>query len=499
VLATLAERFLERARGHFRADRFTEAMMDLDRAEAGGVLKEEISELRGQVRTVASEVHRRDQSRRERVDAAQRRVESGSLEAGRRILEHADEKDPAVARARREVERRMTEVTRLVEQAEQLLTQDNLAAAADRVCRALALDGSNEAVSRVEARVCAQVCERARQALAEGRLSRAADELACLGSLGRKSPLCRELADALALARAASAAMSANDFAEARRQMMSLLRLVPRAAWAEESVEQLRKVEEVRMALATGPLGDRVRVEVRGPQGPRSPIVRAVDGLVPAKRPLDDTVIMPARSSEGAMQDRLLLLVDGGGSYLILRGGRAAIGRAAAEHPAEIPLISDVGERHANIERVDEDYFLFSAKEVEIGGRPTRHQLLRDGDRITLGRKAKLTFRMPSRRSPSAVLDLSDTTKMPHDVRRVVLFHQHLTIGDGPHAHVRCRHAGPSLLMVERNGELWVRQRNDGHVDTEARPLKLGEPVEIGGACLVLSPWRGASSGGIGV
>ncbi|MFQ5496053.1 MAG: hypothetical protein ACE5EX_11810, partial [Phycisphaerae bacterium] len=54
VLAALAERFLERARNHYRADRFTEALIDLDRAETGGVLKEDIAELRDHVRTVAA-------------------------------------------------------------------------------------------------------------------------------------------------------------------------------------------------------------------------------------------------------------------------------------------------------------------------------------------------------------------------------------------------------------------------------------------------------------
>lgn len=192
----------------------------------------------------------------------------------------------------------------------------------------------------------------------------------------------------------------------------------------------------------------------------------------------------------GTLPDRLLLLVDGGGSYLLLRSEHASLGRVVSDNPADVPVFSDVAERHANINRIDDDYFLFSAKEVEVGGRKTRHHLLRDGDRIVFGRKAKFTFRLPSRKSSTAVLDLSDTTKIPNDVRRVILFRHHATVGNGPNAHIRCQHAGTPLVLFERNGVLWLRQKSDGHVDTEAVRLPLGEPIEFAGISLVLEPWQ---------
>ena len=103
----LTERFIERARNHFRADRFTEALMDLDRAEAGEVKKEEIAELRGYVRTVMAEQQRRNQSRAGRVDAARKRIEGGSLAAGRRILEQTGDNDLDVRQLRRAVDERV--------------------------------------------------------------------------------------------------------------------------------------------------------------------------------------------------------------------------------------------------------------------------------------------------------------------------------------------------------------------------------------------------------
>lgn len=493
VLSALTKRFVERARGHFRADRFTEALMDLDRAAAGGVMQEEIAELRQHIQTVAAEQRRRDQSRCERIEAAKQRIEDGSLAGGQRILKRAGERDADAERLRRVIDERAENAEGIAEQAETLITQGQLAAAAKRLRRAMSIDAHNASAARVERRLCDQVLQNARDALTEGKLSRASDELACLGSLGNALPARKELADLLATALEASRCVQNGLYRQAVRHAMSLSRLLPRAKWVHTAVQQLRQMNDIVTTLSAGPLGNHITV-------PASPLPqrgveqcgadRAQDGPAPPANS-DDTVALPrAPYIAGGLPDRLLLLVDGGGSYLLLRSPQAAIGRVVSRNPADVPIFGDVAERHANVTRVDDDYFLFSAKEVEIGGKKTRHQLLRDGDRIVLGRKAKMTFRLPTRKSPTAVLDLSDTTKMPNDVRRVILFHQHAMVGAGPNAHIRCRHAGTPVVLFERGGALWMRRKNDGHVDTEPVRLTLGEPIEIAGISLVLEPWR---------
>lgn len=499
VLAALTERFLERARDHFRSDRFTEALMDLDRAAASGVGQGEVAELRKNVQTVMAEHQRRDQSRRDRIDQARRRIEGGSLVAGRKLLAQAGEDDHDADQLRRAAEQRADDAADIVDQVRRLMEQGQLATAAKRICRAKALDPHNEAVSRVAAQLCNLVLDNAGVALRDGKLSRASDELACLGELGDKLPIKRELADVIAIARDAARCIGTGRFADARRHAMSLNRLLPDAQWVRAIVDQLGQVGEIQTALAAGPLGDRVIVsETDRAKRPRRRIEggAGADRVVLSHEPklassLDDTVALPAiGGADTELPDRLLLLVDGGGSYLILRSPQASVGRAASNCPADVAIFADVAERHANITRVDDDYFLFSAKNVEVGGRKTKHQLLRDGDRIVLGRKAKLTFRLPTRKSPSAALDLSDTTKMPNDVRRVILFHQHATVGAGAGAHIRCRHAGTPLVLFERSGALYLRRKNDGHVDTEPVRLRFGEPIEIGDVSLVLEPWH---------
>ena len=499
VLSALAKRFIERARAHFRADRYADALVDLDRAQSGGVLQVEISELRQNVEAVAAESRRRENVRRDRVETARRRIQGGSLAAGRQILEEASSADHDAHHLRGEVERRADEARRIAEQAEQLLHQGQIAKAAKRLCRARAIDAHDDAVVRLESAICHRAVNEARCALVAGNIRRAAQELESLGDLGADLPALGEVSEMVRIARRAARAMRAGDDANARSQATALGRLLPEAKWIADALEQLRRMDEVRTALSAGPLGvaslepeDADAVTAREPVANVHPAPARPNRSPHVRRDSSEaaTIALPNPGVAGSLPTRMLLLVDGGGSYLLLRGARASIGRVAADDPADVPVYSDIAQRHAHIERVDDDYFLFAAKSVEVGGRKVMDHLLRDGDRVVLGRKAKLTFRAPTRRSATAVIDLSDTTKMPHDVRRVVLFDRHATLGDGAHAHIRCRHAGPPLVVFERDGELWVRQRSDGHVDTQEQPLRFGQPVEIGGAGLVIQPWR---------
>lgn len=496
VLAGLTERFLARAREHFRADRFDEALADVAKAEAGGVQVDRVAELRDQICAVAAEETRREDERRRHRAAAMRRVADGSLAAGRRIMEAASQRDLDAEAVRRDLDRRGEDVHEAVGQAERLIDDGRLAAAADRLERARSIDRHDARLVGVERRLCDVVFERVRNAITQGRLRRASAELACLRAIGKDLPARRELMDMLSAAGAAARDVRAARYGDARRHALTLGRLVPGAAWVGKVIEQLERMDDLRAELCGGPLGE--EVDGDGPRAVSGDVGAGGAGRVRRADALADTVAIPGGTrSPGSLPDRLLLLIDGGGSYLLQLGDRTSIGRAAAARLADVPVFSDLAERHADIARVDDDYFLYSRHDVEAGGRSGKQHLLRDGVRVTLGRKAKFTFKKPSRKSSTAVLDLSDTTKMPNDVRRVVLFARHATIGTGPTAHMTCRHATPPLILFARGGSLWVRLKNDGHVDMEAYELRMGAPTEVGGVTMVLEPWtvRGPGSG----
>ena len=172
VLQELTDKFLDRARGHFRAERCAEALIDLDRAAQGGTKGEEIAELRAQVHAVATELQRQQVSRDERLHKAKRRVEDGSLAAGRKMLDRASGSDHAARELLQNIEDRAKDVAESVESAERFLADGQFGSAARRVRRAKSLDANSEDVARVETVLCTTVVERSREAILKGRLGR---------------------------------------------------------------------------------------------------------------------------------------------------------------------------------------------------------------------------------------------------------------------------------------------------------------------------------------
>ena len=480
VLKDLSERLIERAREHFAEERFAEALADLDKAEAGGVQRDRIAELRQNIRIVANEVNRQQHSRRRRLDEARQRMEAGSLKAGRDLLAGAGEHDLEAKALEADIVERERQAVEGFAQIEKMIKGRQIVAALERFRKVKRLSPHVPEALAIESTLCSAVVGNARSALEAGRINRAAEELAALGDLGRSSPARRDVEDLIGVAQSASQALDRGDFESARRHVMRLQGLGFNPGWVKQSVKQLQDVDELVTSLHGGPLGENAK---------RRPPVKAAPAI--ARTPsLDETVVLTDRTPGAeTLPSRLLVLVDGGGSYLLVRKDRITIGRAMSQNPADVPIRSDLAERHAEIARAEDDYFLFSPRDVEIDGRSTRHHLLRHGNRVTLARNARFTFRMPHRQSPSGVLEMSSSTHMPNDVRRVVLFRQTAMMGFGKNVHIMCNTAVHDLILFERSGRLWVRPQRNGRIDTEATPVELGTQTELFNISFIVEPW----------
>ncbi len=477
--ARLAEAFIDRAREHYRADRFTEAFLALGKADRCDGSPEKIDELRKQVAAVADEVSRQRTERRHQVELAKHRIHAGSLAAGRRILENAPEGEEEFDQLKRELESREKRGAELLAQAKKRFADGQLGAAIDRLARSRKINAHDEGAIQLERDIVAAVIKEARSALVEGRLAQMRHDLDLLNPLESGQAAKRELAECLNLAQSASRALQVSDFDETRRLTQRLATLCPQAKWTKRAIDLLVKVDENLLQLGSGPLGDFNMKALEN--------TVAVPANVRAQQhAMAETIGVNPGSPVSRSLESLHLLVDGGGSYLILRDAHASIGRAASNDPAQIPIFSDLGERHAEIARVEDDYFLMSPHEVEIGGRRGRQQLLRDGDRVVLARRAKFTFRLPNRRSGSALLDISDTTKMPNDVRNVILMRDTVMMGGGQSNHVVCPGQGANLILFERGGGLWVRGMGRHE---PASAVELGSPQEISGISFTIQPW----------
>jgi len=499
ILGSLGRRFVERAREHYRAERFTEALLDIGRAQQCGGVQREADELREQVVTVADEVARQSTERRNQLNQARMRIQRGSIAAGRQLLEQLDAHDPAARKLNDKLDAQHKAAKSLIEQAESSIKQNRLDRAAARLVEAVKLDAHDAKLVELEQKLCDLVTRDARAAFDGGSLDRVRRLIDSLQTLGAHHAGRAEIVEMLRLADEAAIKLADGHFEEALTRTNRLMRLAPRNAWVKQAAQELARLDAALLALRSGPLGEAPADARIAGASPKINAKRAITG--------DQTMTMAMRrpnkaepktpGSATTLPSRMLMLIDGGGSFLLLTGHRVSVGRAASGNPADIAIYSDLSERHADIMRVDEDYFLLSPHDVEVAGRRTRHQLLRDGDRVVLSRRAKFAFHLPDRKSASARIDLSDSTRLPHDVRRVVLFQRTAMMGMGAGYHIECRAAAGGLVLFERAGGLCVRGR--GGAGAEARSVELGESVEIDGVSFVVKEWTTPTSGVEGI
>jgi len=488
LLRELTPKLIERAESHLAADRFAEALGDLAKAEAGGVMQERIAQLRRNVRLLAEALQSKQKERRDRVEAVREHLKVGTLEQGRRILEQASMTDDAARRIQEELSRRMNESKQAYDRVASLLAADQWHAAAEAFARAKAIQADAAAAAELETRLVEGLVQRCRDALKEGRMIHAQQEMKALTATGSAHAGRLEMEDNLRAAVSAGHAFSQGEYSKAREELARVSRRLGEPAWIQRTLDELRQTEDLLTSIHAGVLGEAASLASRTPSSGTGHGPGFADTLPIPARP----VKLPAANVPHG-DDRLLLLVDGGGSYLVIRKDRVSIGRAASTQPADVPLFSDLAEYHAEIARIEDDYFLFSPHDVEVDGFRGRQHLLRDGSRIVLGRRAKLTFRIPSRRSPSAVLDVSDSSKLPNDVRRVVLFKDSALIGHGPGSHMLCNSGGSELLLFERGGRFHIRPYQQA--GNPGISVELGTPMLVADSQFVLKPW--ASKAGI--
>jgi tetratricopeptide (TPR) repeat protein len=486
VLGRLAAAFLERAESHLDAQRFGEALLDLDRARDAGGDSGKIGEFRDRVRDQADRMQIKNRRRQERHAAARDQINRGSLYGAQAMLEPASDSDDHAKDLRDQAAARQRHADEVVGDARAFLKDGRLEPAIERCLRAKELDPRAPEVVKVESELCQQVLKQADAAMRDGRLDRASRDVALLGNLGERLPARLELEDVLACAREVSKAIGTGDVGQSVTLMQRLLRMAPNVKWIREAADQMDRAEAALRDIKGGPLG--LTAEIRMPQALAEAVTMSMPQPGRAKKAQGPPV---AKRVTGPLPSRLVLMVDGGGSFLILRKERVSIGRLGDNNGADLALLADLSNKHAEIARIEDDYFLFSTNDVSVNGRTVQQKLLADGDTIRLSRRAKLNFSVPSRRSNSAVLDLSEQVRTGDDVRRAVLFDKFAMLGPGSSCHMRVPLSANHFVVFEREGRLFIRPKGSGDGDSrhgadEAVELKLGQTIEIHGVSLVL-------------
>ncbi len=503
LLRKLVDPFLERGQDHLLSMRFTEALADFERAARCGHKTKKVAEWRKRAMDAMQDDQQVRHERDAAIAAARDRLAAGSLHNAADALAKAPDDDPDRAVIADEIARRSKRAEEALAAAKAALKDGQLAQAVARWRAAKALHSGLDGVHDMETKLVAHAVKLAAADFKDGRLERAEQQFHLLDDAGRTMPERIEMDEALRLAREAAKALSDDRYARASVLLGRLTQVGPKAAWIGDVRKHLSVLEDHRRALLEGPLGLISGHNVPSAVGakslsPAKPF-RGDATLPAAERPVAKPAMDHRRDAgatpprRGRLPRRLLLRIDGAGSFLLLRGDRIGIGRSGPGATADLPLVSDLSERQAEVIRAGEDYFVVSKSGVELAGRNVDHALLQDGDRIRLGNRIRLKFRRPSLKSTTAILDLGDGVRTTTDCRRVILWGGPLLMGGTRECHIRLSPSLGGAILMERNGQLCIKPMGPGG---QAVPVELGVQTELGELRLTAKPWSDESGGG---
>ncbi len=491
LLNKLAEALLTRGQNHLLNQRFTEALADFDRAGRCGHANEKVVEWRNRAVAASREAVAGRQSREAALAEAQARLAAGSLSGAQSALEAVKGVDAGRIQMQNAIVRQSDRAAEALEDAEEALKRDDLPTAVARLKAAIQLHCKMDGVADLEARLVSRVVREAMEAFRQGRLQRAEQQMTLLSDIGRDRPERVEAQNALQLARDAGKAVGDSRYAAAGVMLGRLAQADHMADWVVATRDQLNQLDDLRRSVLEGPLACFIS---RDAHRAVDPVHEHSMTLAPAQRPAAPPVLRAiSHPSPDQGHRRLMLRIDGVGSFLLLNSQRVSIGRAGAGATADLQLVSDLADRQAEIIRSGEDYFVAASGGVELAGRPVEHALLQSGDKVRLGHRVRLRFLRPSRKSAAAVLELGEGVRMASDCRRAILMGGPIIISPRRDSHIVTPPGSGDYVLMLRDGAVMLKSTGSSG---GATALALGAPLNVGDLRIGVQPVADGSSVG---
>lgn len=183
--------------------------------------------------------------------------------------------------------------------------------------------------------------------------------------------------------------------------------------------------------------------------------------------------------AEGSCE-RWKLWIDGVGAWLLFCGNSVVIGGSVqSAEAADLCLMAPISRRHASLLQKDDSWFFHPHQTSSVGGKlVTDERGLHSGDVIQLGDKVRLTFRMPSVLSASAVLDLESFHQPSQSVNGVLLMTDTILLGPRSDHHVCCPEWPGLIVLFRSEGRLCCR--SDISLKINDQPLQQNAELSNG-------------------
>ncbi len=484
LLEKMVRPLLERAREHLGAGRPEDALADVERAQEAGGNRPETATVRQDVLGVLERVRMEENAEHRAANSARRHLDEGRLDAGSERLRDVAEDSEKAGDLRRRVQRLREEAREAQARVESCLKDGDVERALEAFRAVVSVAAEDPETRRLSDRIIQQAGAAVSAALNQGEIERARRILrGCDGTA--TSDALSEWRDTLSLCDKVAGATARRDWAGGRVYLRRLARILPDARWIALGEKQMKILDEALRDLRSGPLGE----FASGFASRETPAVTPASAAAPedvtaARRAASDASAGSPVAEANREDGRFLLWVDGVGSYLLLRSDSTSIGRLGSSLAPDIELAADLEGVHAQILRVDHDYFAVARGAVSIAEHPVERHLLADGDEIVLGSRSGLSFRLPTSLSTTALLKLGTGLRLSGDVHTVILLDGHLIFGEGSGCHIDVPKLDQRVILsCEKNA---FRCRSpvpivvDGKIHQNDASIPLGAHVEAG-------------------
>lgn len=482
VATDLARQLVGRGREHLAAARLEEARVDAQKAAEVAGNTAAVAALRADLADAMLQLRRQAQQRQALLAEAGVHIDRYRFSVGERLLGELETNDAQPLR--NQLDQRQRAVDAAAAAVDEALSRDDWSAAAGRLAAARREGLGGEAIdSRID-RLRQMLLKRIADDFGAGRLHAAQivlDHLTLLDPLG---PRTAPWAKTLTWCRGALNSLRHGRTDQALGTLRRLRTAMPDTPWLCAAVEQCEHAAAAMVDVCTGPLG---LLDSAGTAGPDADPGLLGEDLAGRTR-IDD--VAAGQEGEMSLPPRLLIRVDGVGSFLVLRAPRVTIGPISSSARPDVGLLIDPSTPLVAIERTEEDYFLVPATGANGAPGPQQRRLLADGDRIELTSRCRLRFSRPNAASTSAVLELSSGRLGQADTRKVILMDREVLLGPSSAAHIRAEDATDQAVLLVREGRL-VCQTSlpvliNGKPAVSPAALPLSVPVRVGPTSLVV-------------
>ena len=481
----LSRKLVVRGREHLEGARLVQAGADCEKAAKLAGNLPEIEALRGDVAQTLLSKQMDEKRQADAVAAARREIAAGHLSIGQKMLgEMRDQAGAGAATLIMDVAAKRAVIDNLLAKAAEALRRDDWETAVDELVQAKRTHANDSRVRELVAQTTKTLTKRIESAIAAGRLDTAACVVKRLSRMAEDSLEAEQLARTIEQCRLAWEMIERGQPRRAEEIVRRLAVVLPEADWIESALKNLRAAGDAMDQLRAGPFA--MLEQTRGAD------VVNVQHEVPRAVPAAGAVRgKPVLAMNESLAKKLILQVDGVGSFLVVRGPRVSLGPISASQSVDLPLMADAAAPVVFVERTEEDYFLRSGMAITVNDKATKGKLLRSGDKIAISPRCRMSFRVPSGASTSAVLDLHSARMPRADVRNVVLMDREIIMGAGSSSHVRADEMTSPAVLVARDGNLYCQSKAgvtiDGQVADGNTAIPLGKQVQVGGVSFVVT------------